>query len=106
MMMSSRISLLLDLSSGLQHMYRHRVLHRDIKSHNILLVSASNHHPPLIDGDDGLTTVSSTANHFTAMISDFGSSILLSSTVDCVKGDPVGTMGYTAPEVHSDDGYR
>jgi len=103
MMMISRISLLLDLSSGLQHMHRHRVLHRDIKSHNILLVPASNHHPPLIDGSDGHidgiegTTVSSSSisssssvYHFTAMISDFGSSILLSSTDDCVKGDPVG----------------
>jgi serine/threonine protein kinase len=96
----NRCSLLLDVASGLQHMHRHHVLHRDIKSHNILLVPSSSTTTTLPsakgmvvdDGSSSSIIPSLAVGGFTAKITDFGSSLLLSSADDYVLDDPVGRL--------------
>lgn len=97
----NRCSLLLDVTSGLQHMHRHHVLHRDIKSHNILLVSSilPNAKGAVDDGRSGSSSSSipsfaaaAVGGFTTAKITDFGSSVLLSSADDYVLDDPVGNV--------------
>jgi len=105
-LLKHRCSLLLDVTRGLQHMHRHHVLHRDIKSHNVLLVpSTLLNTEEVADGRRSMLSIGAVGAGFTAKITDFGSSLLLSSADDCVLNDPVGTMGYTAPEVYSTEGY-
>jgi len=77
-------------------MHRHHVLHRDIKSHNILLVPST-----LLNADEvvdgrrsmlSLAAIAAVGAGFTAKITDFGSSLLLSSADACVLNDPVGNL--------------
>lgn len=89
-----RCSLLLDVARGLQHMHRHHVLHRDIKSHNILLMPSSLlNAEEAVDGRRSMLSIAAVGAAgagFTAKITDFGSSLLLSSADACVLNDPVG----------------
>ena len=88
-----RCSLLLDVTRGLQHMHRHHVLHRDIKSHNILLVpSTLLNTEEVVDGRRSMLSIAAVGAGFTAKITDFGSSLLLSSADACVLNDPVGNV--------------
>jgi len=91
-----RCSLLLDVTRGLRHMHRHHVLHRDIKSHNILLVpSTLLNTEEVVDGRRSmlsLAAIAAVGAGFTAKITDFGSSLLLSSADACVLNDPVGNV--------------
>jgi len=77
-------------------MHRHHVLHRDIKSHNILLVpSTLLYTDEVVDGRRSMLSLAAIAAvgvGFTAKITDFGSSLLLSSADACVLNDPVGNV--------------
>ena len=73
-------------------MHRHHVLHRDIKSHNILLVPSTLNADEVVDGRRSMLSMAAIAAGFTAKITDFGSSLLLSSADACVLNDPVGNV--------------
>ena len=74
---AQRVHILTGVSRGLAFMHDRRFMHRDIKAHNVLLTC----------GMGG----------FVAKLADFGTAIGVPSTQ--LLSDPVGTSGYTAPEV-------
>lgn len=74
---AQRLTLLHDISNGLAFIHTNSYIHRDLKTHNIL--------------------VSSGVGGYVAKIADFGTSLIL--TNGRKLAEPIGTMGYTAPEV-------
>ncbi len=75
-----RLNLALDCAKGLQHLHNNSILHRDIKSHNILL-----------DLHQG---------RLRAKLGDLGCSRVLAETGDeAMAKTELGTAGYVAPEV-------
>ncbi|KDO32829.1 TKL protein kinase [Saprolegnia parasitica CBS 223.65] len=78
--------LALQVACALAYLHEERIVHRDLKLHNVLLVA------PIEDS----TSVPE------AKLCDFGSAIRLGASK---ATDAMGTSGYTAPEVFSGDGY-
>ncbi|KAG9416329.1 hypothetical protein AC1031_000730 [Aphanomyces cochlioides] len=76
-----KISIALQIACALAYLHRQRILHRDMKSHNVLLVGLSS------------TAASSIP---TAKLCDLGSAIVVG---DEKPTEEVGTTGYIAPEV-------
>jgi len=74
---SKRLDIIHQASLGLQAMHRNNVVHRDIKSHNIV-ISLKN-------------------DNWEAKIADFGSAVKLGESGRTTGG--VGTSGYSAPEI-------
>ncbi|OQR97109.1 kinase [Thraustotheca clavata] len=83
---TQKVYIALQIACALAYIHEINVLHRDIKLHNILLSETfkATHSAPI------------------AKLCDFGSAILLR---DGKINEPVGTSGYTAPEVFTGDGY-
>ena len=78
--LDDRLALALDCATGLQHLHANSILHRDIKSHNILL-----------DLHQG---------RLRAKLGDLGCSRVLAETGDeAMAKTELGTAGYVAPEV-------
>jgi len=78
--LSDRLNLALDCAKGLSHLHVNSILHRDIKSHNILL-----------DLHQG---------RLRAKLGDLGCSRVLAETGDeAMAKTELGTAGYVAPEV-------
>jgi len=70
----------LDIAKGMEHLHSRQVIHRDLKTHNLLL-------------DDFLNI----------KVTDFGTSKILDQATPAWT--KVGSDGYTAPEIYADDGY-
>jgi len=70
----------LDIAKGMEHLHSRQVIHRDLKTHNLLL--------------DYLLNVK---------VTDFGTSKVLDKTIPTFT--EVGTSGYTAPEIFGPSGY-
>ncbi|CAK9040666.1 unnamed protein product [Durusdinium trenchii] len=66
---------------ALNHLHRHRILHRDVKPANILLADAGTR----------------------VVLSDFGLAAYLPTSSDTLRGPFCGTRGYTAPECSEAD---
>lgn len=78
-----KLSLCRDVASALEYLHAKSIVHRDIKSHNILL------------SEDRTSS-----NTFVAKLGDFGAAIQLESPdVRIVDTESHGTSGYTAPEI-------
>jgi ankyrin repeat protein len=74
---ATRQQIALDMSLGLSFLHHERMLHRDLKSMNVLL-----------------------DNHFHAKLADFGlSKIKQESNTTSAKGQSVGTVAWKAPEL-------
>lgn len=69
-----KLSWALQIAQGMHHLHSHRVVHRDLKSKNILITF-------------GLV----------AKVCDFGTARILDETA---MTEPKGTCGWTAPEIH------
>ncbi|KAF0738747.1 hypothetical protein Ae201684_005365 [Aphanomyces euteiches] len=82
-----KISIALQIACALAYLHRQRILHRDVKSHNVLLAGLSS------------TAASSIP---TAKLCDLGSAIVVG---DEKPTEEVGTTGYIAPEVVQGHGY-
>jgi serine/threonine protein kinase len=74
-----RLRLGLDLARGLAHLHKHGRVHRDLKSHNVLL-----------DVSGG---------RLRAKIGDFGTARLVAEWQSTSSWTQTGTLGYVAPEV-------
>lgn len=83
--LTQKIHIGLSITRALIYMKQQGFIHRDIKSHNILLA----------DLDQDVMTVK---------LADFGTAVRLSDQFDLYE--PIGTSGYTAPEVFSPKGYN
>jgi serine/threonine protein kinase len=78
-------SLLLDISSGLEHLHFNGIVHRDLKPPNILLKFSTNNREGEIP---------------TALISDFGECLEIFSDASLKKRTgSTGTLEFTAPEL-------
>lgn len=78
-----RLHLALDVCRGLRHLHSHHLVHRDVKSANVLLTL--------------MPVPGSTRVRLSAKVGDFGASKNLE--VDGVAFTELGTAGRTAPEV-------
>jgi serine/threonine protein kinase len=83
----SRLNILENVVSAVAHMHKSLFMHRDIKSHNVLLCSVS---AGMSKGNGNITVK--------AKLSDFGTAIQLRGARQ-ILNEPCGTSGYTAPEV-------
>ncbi len=82
-----RYQLAIDIADGIALLHRQHILHRDLRSHNVLLT--------ITDG------------RLRAKLSDFGLSTVKSSvraTTTSKKTDSVGTRAWMAPELHKRGG--
>lgn len=79
----SRILLLSDVASGLEYLHKSNVVHADLKANNVLV-----------------------SNTGRAMITDFGISRIVLTSVDSTTGISTGTHNWTAPEVMINDKYK
>jgi len=77
-------SLLIDITSGLQHLHRNYIIHRDLKDANILLTRDSN-----------------SVGGYRAVLSDFGTVEIVGSESSRDHSGFTGTVEFTAPEVLS-----
>lgn len=80
---SQKLTILHDISNGLNHIHSHTHIHRDIKIHNIL--------------------VSCGGGGYVAKIADFGTALHITKGRKLTEA--VGTSGYTAPEVTDPGSY-
>jgi serine/threonine protein kinase len=71
----------LDIAHGMEYLHMNKILHRDLKLHNLLLNQNKR-----------------------VKIADFGSSIVLSEEKQKVRGN-FGTFGFIAPEVYEEKEY-
>jgi hypothetical protein len=79
-----KLGLVYDIAAALGAMHEQRMIHRDVKGHNVLLTR-----------DD--------LGGWHAKLADFGTSVLLEEGE--TLSDQVGTIGYIAPELYGDRGY-
>ena len=77
-----KLRILLDVADGMRFLHSNKVIHRDLKSPNVLL-----------NGDGR------------AKICDFGSSAVMQDSQTCATG-VMGTMAWTAPEALDEHGVR
>ena len=69
-----------DIAYGMAHLHNHDIVHRDLKSHNILF-----------------------STRMVAMVSDFGTARFLSRTTEATK---TGTLRWMAPEVINEEKFN
>lgn len=74
----NRIQIVKDIANGLYYMHAMHFIHRDLKTHNVL--------------------ISSGGGGYMAKLCDFGSALYVKSPLDYPE-ETIGTSGYTAPEV-------
>jgi len=77
-------NILVSISSGLDCLMSNKIIHRDIKSHNVLVDIYDN-------------------KYINSCICDFGSSIIVSPT--CPLKEPAGTARWMSPEIHKQEVY-
>ena len=80
-----RLALACDCAEGVAHLHRHHWMHRDIKSHNVLLGPGR--------------------GRLRAKLGDLGTSRVLEGDAGHFATTEIGTMGYKAPEVAYGDPY-
>jgi serine/threonine protein kinase len=85
-----KLKILFDCAAGLFHLHSNNIIHRDIKSPNVLLSKKIN---------------SSEECDFTAKLTDFGMSKIVASCNLKTTMTLCGTAQWTAPEVLSEDKY-
>jgi serine/threonine protein kinase len=88
----TRIQWIFDILRGLIHLHYCRVIHRDIKLENILLVVKKNNY-----------NINNQPT-FTAKLGDFGLSVAKDIVSHCstIGGEAKGTTSYMAPELYTD----
>ncbi|OWZ12612.1 Protein kinase [Phytophthora megakarya] len=86
MSIKQKITIGLKIGQGIAWMHKNNMIHRDIKSHNILV------------GDD------LTISNPTVKIGDLGSAVLWNQN-ESLLTEEVGSSGYTAPEIFTQNGY-
>ena len=82
-----KFSIALDIAMGMRYLHANRILHRDLKSDNILLVSLS------------------TDAQVRAKISDFGTSRIIANEMKQQMTQNIGTPIFVAPEVLKNQQY-
>jgi len=99
-----RLKLLVDLSAGLAHIHSRKYIHRDLKPHNIIIEQSESgkaRTAKIVDFGTAYPLLCSPQDWKEFYSSNVKSSDIPSQYQGC--HDAIGTSGYTAPELFSDD---
>eukprot|EP00904_Undaria_pinnatifida_P004219 jgi/Undpi1/13799/HiC_scaffold_9.g03450.m1 len=103
--------LLAGVADGLAALHDAGVVHRDVKSHNVMMVRRQR--PPIDDDlvggsgklEKGIKKCTSGKSEWEAKLGDLGSAALVPPEGRAALTEEAGTSGWVAPEVFGDEGY-